>query len=69
MTITITPETLSAVQVFTAGACFIVAVRTVYNVLHLFARRRKDALFERLANEAMASGRPVTFSHDEIKRM
>lgn len=68
MTIHLTPETLAAVKLFTLGVCFVVGVRTVYQVLHLFARRRKDALFERLANEAMNSGRPVTFNYDEFKR-
>lgn len=68
MTIALNPEALHAVNVLGATICIVVVCNTIGKVIDLRRHRRRDALFERLANEAMASGRPVTFTNETIKR-
>lgn len=68
MTIALNPEALHAVNVFGVTICVVVVCNTIGKVIDLLRSRRRDALFERMANEAMSSGRPVTFTNDTIKR-
>lgn len=55
-----------------SGALLVIGFYTITGLIRwlvdLRSRRRKEALFESIAREAMASGRPVTFSTDTIKR-
>ncbi len=68
MTIQLNPEALYAVKALCFTVCTIVVCNTFSKLIDLRRSRRRDALFERLANEAMASGRPCTFTNESIKR-
>lgn len=68
MTIALNLEALQGITVLCGTVCVVVVFSLAGKLVDLRRNRRRDALFERLANEAMASGRPVTFTHDTIKR-
>lgn len=68
MNITCNPEALTSIQWVCATVSVVVVCRTAYHLLRLVATRRRDRLFDHMAKEAMASGRPVTITNEEIKR-
>lgn len=68
MTIHFTPEALHAMYAVCGTVCVLAVCHLGNRLVGLRAARRRDALFEAMAREAMASGRPVTFTHDSIKR-
>lgn len=69
MNINLNPEALHAVNMVTITACFLSLFNLIGKLVQLRSNRRRDALFEAMAREAMASGRPITFTNDTIKRL
>jgi len=69
MNIHLNPEALHAFNVVCLTACFLTLFNFLGRLVQLRSRRRRDALFEELARQSFASGRPVTFNNDEIKRL
>lgn len=66
--INLNPEAARVIIVSCVVIAFYTFTGLVRWLVDLKSRRRKEALFESIAREAMASGRPITFSHDTIKR-
>ena len=66
MDLNLNPEALHAIHWVCGAAAWIVTARTVYQLAHLRAQRRKDAAWAKLCAEALASGKPFAISNDTI---